>query len=118
MNSVSNKARRRALAVLLVAVGWTASGTAQAEELRFPGEEPSHKVVYQFNKAEPEYHNAVLFSVGAMLRKYGDDIKIVVTAIGPGIHILAKLLDLHGQVGDFCLELRVKINLQTYPEQP
>jgi len=90
MKSVSNKARRRTLAVLLAAVGWTALGAAQAEELRFPGEDPTHKVVYQFNKAEPEYHNAVLFSVGAMLRKYGDDIKIVVTAIGPGIHILAK----------------------------
>jgi len=32
----------------------------------------------------------VLFSVGALLRKYGDDIHLVVTAIGPGIHILAK----------------------------
>ena len=32
----------------------------------------------------------VLFSVGAMLRKYGDNVQIAVVAIGPGIHILGK----------------------------
>ncbi len=53
-------------------------------------DDPKHKVVYQFNKADPDYMDHVLFSVGALLRKYGDDIHIVVTAIGPGIHILAK----------------------------
>jgi intracellular sulfur oxidation DsrE/DsrF family protein len=61
-----------------------------AEELRFPGDPADNKVVYQFNKADEAYHNAVLFSVGAMLRKYGDNIHIVVVGIGPGIHILAK----------------------------
>lgn len=61
-----------------------------AEELRFPGDEPEHKVVYQFNKSEAEYHEHVLFSVGAMIRKYGDNIKVVVTCFGPGLHILAK----------------------------
>jgi len=60
------------------------------DELVFPGDEPAHKVVYQFNKADWEYQESVLFSVGAMLRKYGDNIRIVVVAIGPGIHILAK----------------------------
>jgi len=52
--------------------------------------EPEHKVVYQFNKGDIEYMEHVLFSVGAMLRKYPDNIHLVVTAIGPGIHILAK----------------------------
>ena len=52
--------------------------------------DPKHKVVYQFNKADPDYMERVMFSVGALLRKYSDDIHIVVTAIGPGIHILAK----------------------------
>ncbi len=61
-----------------------------ADELIFPGDEPAHKIVYQFNKADEAYQKAVLFSVGAMLRKYGDNIRIVVVAIGPGIHILAK----------------------------
>lgn len=53
-------------------------------------DDPVHKLVYQFNKADPEYMEHVLFSVGAMLRKYGDDVHLVVTAIGPGLHILAK----------------------------
>ena len=60
------------------------------QALRFPGDPPEHFVVYQFNRAEPEYHQHVIFSVGAMLRKYGDNIKIVVTVFGPGIHILLK----------------------------
>jgi intracellular sulfur oxidation DsrE/DsrF family protein len=58
--------------------------------LRFPGDAPENFVVYQFNKADAEYQQHVIFSVGAMLRKYGDNIKIVVTAFGPGIHILLK----------------------------
>ncbi|WP_455222556.1 DsrE family protein [Kaarinaea lacus] len=69
----------------------TAETTTDAtEELRFPGDPVDNKVVYQFNKADETYHKAVLFSVGAMLRKYGDNIHIVVVGIGPGIHILAK----------------------------
>jgi len=31
-----------------------------------------------------------LFSIGAVLRKYGDNVEIVVVGIGSGIHILAK----------------------------
>ncbi len=73
---------------------WVAAGAAFAsdedEELRFPGDPPDHKLVYQFNKADEAYQKAVLFSVGAMLRKYGDNIHIVVVAIGPGLHILAR----------------------------
>lgn len=65
---------------------------AAAEEppLRFPGDPPEHKVVYQFNKADEAYQQAVLFSVGAMLRQWGDNVSIVVVGIGPGIHILGK----------------------------
>lgn len=66
------------------------SGSSAANELRFPGDPVDNKVVYQFNKADEDYHKAVLFSVGAMLRKYGDNIHIVVVGIGPGIHVLAK----------------------------
>jgi intracellular sulfur oxidation DsrE/DsrF family protein len=47
-------------------------------------------VVYQFNQPDEEYQHHVLFSAGALLREYGDDIKIVITAFGPGIHILLK----------------------------
>ena len=52
--------------------------------------EPEHKLVYQFNRADLDYMEHILFSVGAMLRQHGDNIHLVVTAIGPGIHILAK----------------------------
>lgn len=74
-----------------------ASGTVRAEEkkgedkaLRFPGDPPEHFVVYQLNKPDAEYHDHIVFSVGAMLRQYGDNIKIAVVAFGPGIHVLLK----------------------------
>lgn len=79
-----------ALAVSNTVLAATKENDPAEEELKFPGDEATHKVVYQFNKADEDYHNAVLFSVGAMLRKYGDNIQIVVTCIGPGLHILAK----------------------------
>lgn len=62
---------------------------AETPDREFLGE-PKHKLVYQLNKADPEYMQHILFSVGAMLRLYGDDIHIVVTAIGPGLHALGK----------------------------
>ena len=85
----------RLLAMLvLIALGMGLTGLALAgeddEALRFPGDPPDHKLVYQLNKADEAYQKAILFSVGAMLRKYGDNISIVVVAIGPGLHILAK----------------------------
>ena len=46
--------------------------------------EPAHKLVYQLNKADADYIEHILFSVGAMLRKYSDDIHLVVVAMGPG----------------------------------
>jgi len=80
--------------ILALAVGSKAQAeqaeVESADDLRFPGDEPDHKVVYQFNKADADYHQSVLFSVGAMIRKYGDNIKVVVTCFGPGLHILAK----------------------------
>lgn len=92
-----NRPRRRLLSQLTAMVGLVGFGMvnrAQAQDdasgLRFPGEEPEHKIVYQFNQIEPEYQEHVLFSVGEMVRKYGDNVGVVVTAFGPGIHILAK----------------------------
>jgi intracellular sulfur oxidation DsrE/DsrF family protein len=52
--------------------------------------ESSHKLVYQCNKADPEYIDHVLFSCGEMLRKYGDDIELVIAVFGQGLHLLAK----------------------------
>lgn len=84
--------RRQFLQWLTAASGMALlSGNSAAEPLdRELLGEPDHKLVYQFNQADPEYMEHVLFSVGAMLRKHGDNIYIVVTAIGPGIHILAR----------------------------
>ena len=85
----------RSMPALSIFIGLLAFGIAHAadtpeSELKFPGEAPAHQVVYQLNKADRVYQESILFSVGAMVRKYGDNIKIVVVAIGPGIHILAK----------------------------
>ncbi|NOX93271.1 MAG: hypothetical protein GXP18_12725, partial [Gammaproteobacteria bacterium] len=73
-------ARSYLLLSLIVVFGLASlSGVAQAEEeLRFPGDPPDHKVVYQFNTADEATQKAILFSVGAMLRKWGDNISIVV----------------------------------------
>ncbi len=59
------------LLVTLLSVGVTGAAFAgdEDEELRFPGDPPDHKLVYQFNKADEAYQKAVLFSVGAMLRQ-------------------------------------------------
>lgn len=84
--------RRRVLQWLGATTGlalFSPSGRAQSKDHDLFGE-PEHKLVYQFNKAEIDYMEHVLFSVGAMLRKYPDNIHLVVTAIGPGIHILAR----------------------------
>lgn len=67
-----------------------ADESAAKGEARFPGDPPENFVVYQLNKSEREYQEHVIFSVGAMLRQYNDNIKIVVTAFGPGIHLLLK----------------------------
>jgi len=49
-----------------------------------------HKIVYQLNKADPEYMAHILFSAGEMIRKYGDNVEVVVAVFGPGIHLLGK----------------------------
>jgi len=83
---------RQFLPAIFAALGLAMTNTALRAEVpdRDLLGEASHKVVYQLNKADPDYIEHVLFSVGAMLREYTDDIHIVVTAIGPGIHLLAE----------------------------
>jgi uncharacterized protein len=96
--SAVDTGRRRMVSSLALLGGFMAgSGAARAEDKktedkspRFPGDPPEHLVVYQLNKPEAEYHDHIVFSVGAMLRQYGDNIKIAVVAFGPGIHVLLK----------------------------
>lgn len=89
MTSASSLPRRQLLgAVALAATG--ASVPSQAATVKAPADGPPHKIVYQLNHHEPEYQEAVLNSIGAMLKKYVDDVSIVVVAWGPGIHLLAK----------------------------
>jgi len=49
-----------------------------------------HKLVYQLNKADPDYIEHILFSCGEMLRKYGDEVELVIAMFGPGIHLVGK----------------------------
>ena len=51
---------------------------------------PAHKVVYQCNQGSEAYYKHLLFSVGELKEKYGDDIDIVVSCFGAGIHLLGK----------------------------
>ncbi|MDG6777475.1 DsrE family protein [Thiomicrorhabdus sp. zzn3] len=57
---------------------------------RFPGDPAEHKAVYMWNKADAAYQTAILNSIKAMIKKYGDNVEIAVVAIGPGLHALAK----------------------------
>jgi len=89
-NAVSK--RRGFLKLLAGAVGGFAlSKTAQAEQMTDDfGPPVKHKVVYQCNKADAEYLNHVLFSCAEMVRKYGEEIALVVDCFGPGVQILGK----------------------------
>lgn len=82
-----SQARRQFLALLLATAG--SATLAEPIDRELLGE-PAHKLVYQLNQAEPEYIASILFSAGEMLRRYGDDIQIVITLIGPGVHLAAK----------------------------
>lgn len=83
--------RRRALKSLGLLGSLFALPQARAHHTDTHFEDASaHKIVYQCNKADTDYLRSVLFSVGELLRKYGDDVEIVVAMIGPGLHLIAK----------------------------
>ena len=92
------KATKRRQFLSLLGLGGASLGTlslsmnkAQAHHTDTHFEDKSvHKLVYQLNKADHDYIESILFSCGEMLRKYGDDIELVITAFGPGLHLLAK----------------------------
>jgi len=67
----------------------TNSAQAHHTETHFD-DKSLHRLVYQCNRADHDYIEHVLFSCGEMLRKYGDDIELVVAAFGPGLNLLGK----------------------------
>lgn len=82
--------RRQFLAMLGLGGTSLVVNTAQAHHTDTHFEDESaHQLVYQLNKAEHDYIESILFSCGEMLRKYGDDIELVIAAFGPGLHLLA-----------------------------
>ena len=86
-----NKLRRILLRSAGLLGGAVALKSAQAHHTDTHFEDASeHKVVYQCNKSDVEYFEHILFSVGELIRKHGDNVEIVVSAFGPGIHLLGK----------------------------
>ncbi len=88
MTNPKSFARRRFM-IGLIATAMGSSVWAETIDRSLLGE-AKHKLVYQLNKADEEYIDHILFSAGEMLRKYGDDIRIVITLIGPGLHLVGK----------------------------
>jgi len=114
------KTKRRQFLSMLGLSGLTLGATglssnrAQAHHTDTHFEDKSaHQLVYQLNKADHEYIEGVLFSCGEMLRKYGDDIELVIAAFGPGIHLLGKqpgrpISELHRQRVQSLMEYGVR----------
>lgn len=90
MLSVSQHNLFRAIGFILLLFTVVSVNAEDASSLRFPGDPVDNKVVYQFNQADKDYQEHILFSAGQVLQHYGDNVEIVITAIGPGIHILGK----------------------------
>lgn len=60
-----------------------------------------HQIVYQCNKSDPTYLASILFSVGELIRKHGDNVEVVVACFGPGLNLLNR-----SAVSPIPLELR------------
>lgn len=83
--------RRRFMQWLIATGGVSLLGTAGAHHTDSHFEDDAkHHIVFQLNKADPKYISHILFSAGEMMRKYGDDIEIVIAVFAEGIHLLGK----------------------------
>jgi len=88
----SNRSRYLTLLLIGLLAGFSASHRVLAHHTDTHFEDSSkHRIVYQLNKADPAYLQHVLFSAGELIRKYGDDVEIVIGALGPGLHLIGKL---------------------------
>ena len=81
--------RRRLMHWLTAAEDLFAVGQARAHHTETHFDDASeHQIVYQCNQADPDYLRSVLFSVGELIRRYGDNVEVVVACFGPGINLL------------------------------
>ncbi len=87
MKTRVSHARRQFLACVLACACITANAEPIDRELLG---EAAHKVVYQLNQADAAYIGYILHSAGELLRRHGDNIHIVITLIGPGVHLVVK----------------------------
>ncbi len=88
MPSIDN-ARRRLVQWLGALGGTFALHQAHAHHTETHFDDSSaHQIVYQCNKADADYLSSILFSVGQLIRKHGDNVEIVVACFGPGLHLL------------------------------
>jgi hypothetical protein len=84
-----NQARRRLIQWVGAVGGLFAIGGARAHHTDTHFEDKSeHQIVYQCNKADADYLSHILFSVGELIRKHGDNVEIVVACFGAGLHLL------------------------------
>ena len=83
--------RRRFIQWLTAGSGLALAGRATAHHRpEHFDDDSAHHIVYQLNKADPAYISHILFSVGELVRKYMDDVEIVVAVFAEGIHLLGK----------------------------
>ena len=88
----NNPERRRLFRYLALLGGLVGIKQAQAHHTDTHFEDSSeHRIVYQCNKADPDYFAHILFSVGELIRKHGDNVEIVVACFGPGIHLIGRV---------------------------
>ena len=86
-----SRTRRLALQSIGMLGGLVAARQVQAHHTDTHFEDAAeHRIVYQCNHEDPEYLQHILFSVGEMLRKYSDDIEIVIGVFGAGLHLIGK----------------------------
>jgi intracellular sulfur oxidation DsrE/DsrF family protein len=86
-----NRTRRLALKSIGLLGGFVAARQVHAHHTESHFDDASeHRIIYQCNKADPDYLQHILFSVGELVRKYGDDVEIVVGVFGPGLHLIGK----------------------------
>jgi intracellular sulfur oxidation DsrE/DsrF family protein len=90
-DNLINRARRSVLKSIGLLGGLVAARQVQATHSETHLDDTTaHRIVYQCNKADPDYLQHILFSAGELLRKYEDDIEIVIATFGAGIHLVGE----------------------------